>query len=511
MPAPDDLTPGKPGEGPVGERSPDHSGQTMFGRLPPARRRSMVSTAVWIVIAVIAAVLIGWGASKLIPAKGGPGAAGGRGGPGGGRGQVTVSTATAQLGDMPIEFQALGTVTPLAMVTVHTRIAGVLQKVDFHEGQMIRANQRLALVYPRPYQIALKQAQGQLLKDQAQLQNAQLDLKRYQTLVSQDSISRQTADTQAALVKQDQGVVMTDEAAVANARLNLEYCTITAPVAGRVGLRHVDPGNFVQTGDANGIVAITQLSPIDVVFTLPEDDVPAVTRRLGQGATLPVSVLDRSNVNTLGQGAISALDNQIDPTTGTVKVKARFANVDGALFPSQFVNVKVLVDNLHNVVLAPTAAIRHGAPGDFVFTLTVADRTAHMRPVKLGPSNGEITAILSGLNAGETLITAGGDRLRDGGKVMLPGDRPQFGGGGGRGGRHRGQGGQGQGGGAPDQGGAQAPQGAAPQAGQAPPGGAQGQHGQWQGKGKGNWQGHRRRDQNGQGGGGGQDGAGSGL
>lgn len=485
-------------------RPEEGPGHTLFGRPPPPRKRPPASTLIWIAAAVLAAILIGWGASKLLPAKSGPG---GRGGGFGGRGQVTVSTARVELGDMPIQFEALGTVTPLATVTVHSRIAGVLQRVDFHEGQMVRVGQRLALVDPRPYRIALKQAQGQLLKDQAALQNAQLDLKRYQTLLAEDSIARQQVDTQAALVKQDQGVVLTDEAAVANAKLNLDYCTITSPVAGRVGLRRVDPGNYVQTGDANGIVAVTEISPIDVVFTLPEDDVPAVTRRLGQGAVLPVSVFDRAGTNQIGQGALAALDNQIDPTTGTVKVKARFANVDGALFPSQFVNVKVLVDSLTSVVLAPTAAIRHGAPGDYVFVLSVADRTAHIRPVKLGPTNGETTAILSGLEAGETVITAGGDRLRDGAHVMLPGDRPQFGGAGargGRGGRHRGQwdgqggrGGQGQGG---DQSGQAAP--AAPgQAGQQPggPGGWQGRHGQWQGgQGQGGW---RRRHPNGQNGG----------
>jgi multidrug efflux system membrane fusion protein len=556
-PAPDDLTPGQPGEGPVGgddarrshtrgngaengdgraqwadSRSPDrdehatqpldHPGQTLFGRPPPARRRSLPSTLAWIAAAVVAAILIGWGVSKLIPAKGGPG---GPGGFGGGRGQVTVSTAKATLGTMPIQFQALGTVTPLATVTVHTRIAGVLDKVDFHEGQMVRVNQRLALVDPRPYAIAVKQAQGQLLKDQAALDNAKLDLQRFTTLVAEDSISKQTRDTQAALVKQLEGTVLSDQANLDNAKLNLAYCTVVSPVAGRVGLRHVDPGNFVQTGDANGIVAVTQISPIDVQFTLPEDDVPTVTRRLGQGAVLPVTVLDRASVNTLGQGALTALDNEVDPTTGTVKVKARFANVDGALFPAQFVNVNVLVDNLQNVVLAPTAAIRHGAPGDFVFVLSVADRTAHMRPVKLGPTTGETTAILSGLNAGETVITAGGDRLKDGAHVMLPGDRPQFGGagggrGGGRGGRGHwrgGQGGQGQGGqgggyggyggqGQSDQAGGAPSSEAAPSA---PQGGApqSGPHAGWGGHG-GKWQGRHRNDQSGGQNGGGQ-GAGS--
>jgi multidrug efflux system membrane fusion protein len=513
---------------------------TLFGRVPPPSRRSMVSTAIWIVVAVAALLLLAWGAKLMIPVKNGPGGSGR--GPGG-RGQVTVSTAQVQSGDMPIQFEALGTVTPLATVTVHSRIAGVLEKVDFREGQPIRAGQRLALVDPRPYAIALKQAQGQLAHDQALLANAKLDLQRYTTLLSQDSIAKQQVDTQAALVKQDEGVVTADEAQVANARLNLDYCTVTSPVTGRVGLRHVDPGNFVQTSDANGIVTVTQISPIDVVFTLPEDNVPTVNRRLSQGAQVPVTVYDRADVVQLAVGALTALDNQIDTSTGTLKVKARFANADGALLANQFVNARVLVDTLHNVALVPTAAIRHGAPGDYVFTLT-SDRTAHVRPVKLGPTNGETTAILDGLSPGETVITAGGDRLRDGAKVMLPGDRPQMGGGGRGGWGHRrgqggGQGWQGGQGSQSGQSGGSAQGGQAAQSGQAFQGGqsdmsGQGGHhhhqggpggpgwqggqdgqggqswqgGQSRGPGQGGWQGGHHHRQGGQGGQPGQGGPG---
>jgi multidrug efflux system membrane fusion protein len=352
---------------------------------------------------------------------------GGRGGHGGGF-TTTVGIAKAQIGSIPITVDALGTVTPLANVTVRTRIAGVLEAVDFHEGQMVKKGQRLALVDPRPYQVAVEQAQGQLAHDEAALANARLDLKRYQTLLSQDSISSQQVDTQAAVVKQDEGQVVADKAALDNAKLNLAYCTITSPVDGRIGLRKVDPGNFVQTGDANGVVVVTTVAPIDIEFTLPEDYLPQLQARLRAGAKLPVTAFDRARVTQLAQGEFLTLDNQVDTTTGTVHAKARFKNADGSLFPNQFVNVRVLVDTLNNVVTIPTSAVRHGAPGDFVYTVS-PDKTAHVRVVKLGPEAGESIAVLSGLNPGETVVTEGGDRLKDGGQVLLPGDRPHFGGG----------------------------------------------------------------------------------
>jgi multidrug efflux system membrane fusion protein len=414
---------------------PEH---TLFGRPPPPRRLTGGRVGMWIILAVAAvvvALLIGWGLTLLKPPS-----------KGAGRPTVTVGVAKATTGNIPIILDALGTVTPVADVTVRTRIEGQLIRVDFHEGQIVRAGQTLAEVDPRPYMIALQQAQGALLKDQALLANAQIDLKRYQTLLKQDSIASQQVDTQAALVKQDQGTLVADQAAVAQAKLNLDYCRITAPVAGRVGLRHVDPGNIVQTGDANGVVTVTQISPIDVVFTLPEDDLPVVTKRLGAGAVLPVTAYDRSNTTQLAQGALIAVDNLIDTTTGTVKVKARFANVDGALFGSQFVNTRVLVDTLSNVVIVPTAAVRHGATGDFVYTVT-ADRMAHMRAVKVGPATGDSISIASGLADGETVVTSGGDRLKDKARVMLPGDKPRSGAGGGRRGGRRGGGGGGGGGG----------------------------------------------------------------
>ena len=429
----------------------DHS---IFGRPPPPKRRSLASTLIWVVAVVILAILLAWGLSKLQAGghAGGPGGpGGGRGGGGFGRGATTVGTARATVGQAPIEFDALGTVTPVANVIVRTRIEGTLDRVTFHEGQMVRAGQMLAEVDPRPYEVALKQAQGTLARDEAQLANARLDLNRYSTLVREDSASRQQLDTQSALVKQLQGTVLSDEASVASARLNLQYCRITAPVTGRVGLRHVDPGNIVQTGDANGVVTVTQVNPIDVVFAVPEDTLPQITRRLASGARIPVVAYDRSHTTELDSGELSAVDNQIDTTTGTVKVKARFANVSGNLFAAQFVNVRVRVNTLDNIIIVPASAVRHGAPGDFVYTLTMPDHTAHVRIVKPGPQIGDTIAILTGLEAGETVITDGGDRLSDGSKVMLPGERPQFGGHGGRGGgagkRRGGRGGGGAGGG----------------------------------------------------------------
>jgi multidrug efflux system membrane fusion protein len=435
------------------------SGSGPFGyRAPPPPRRSWLKTLVWIAAAVALAVLAGW-ALTMVKAHndataaangggmggppggpGGPGGGGGRGGGGGGRGggggaPTTVGLAKATLGAMPITTDALGTVTPLANVTVLSRVSGTLDKVYFTEGQMVRKGQRLALIDPRPYQVALDQAKATLAHDQAVLQQAVMDYKRYETLLAQDSIARQTADDQASLVKQDEGTVAADKANVANAQLNLAYCSIDAPATGRVGLRKTDPGTFV-VASSTAIVVVTTESPIDVEFALPEDELPAIQARLHQGAKLPVDAYDRARVNVLAKGLFSTLDNEVATTTGTVSAKARFANADGALFPNQFVNVHILVDTLQNVVIVPTSSVRHGAPGDFVYT--VANHTAHVTVVKLGPSSGESIAVLSGLNPGDSVVTEGGDRLRDGGAVLLPGDCPPSGGArGGVGGGHR--------------------------------------------------------------------------
>jgi multidrug efflux system membrane fusion protein len=391
---------------------------------PPPRRRPIGRTLAWIALAIVAALVIGFAFSPH-GAKTGPGAGGRGGGAGGGGGRrppTVIGTAVAQAGDIPITVTALGTVTPVANVIVHTHIAGTLMSVNFREGQMVKQGQLLALVDERPYDIALQQAQGQLLRDQALLANAKLDLTRFKMLLSQDSIASQQVDTQAALVKQDEGTVKTDEAAVGNARLNIVYCHITAPVAGRVGLRQVDPGNYVNIGDANGVAVITTLDPIDVVFSLPEDNVPAIAQRLAAGATLSATAYDRTGATVLAQGTLLTLDNQIDTATGTIKAKARFHNASGVLFPNQFVNVQLLVDTKTNQVVVPTQAVRHGSKGDYVFT--VDDGTAKMNLVKVGVAQGERTAIDSGIKLGDQVITDGGDRLTDGATVLLPGQTP---------------------------------------------------------------------------------------
>jgi multidrug efflux system membrane fusion protein len=402
-------------------------------RAPPPRRRPLWRTLLWVgavvVVAIIVAVLLtphggGQGAGGAGAGRGGGrGASGARGGGGGGgrRAPTVVGVATAKLGDIPIEVTALGSVTPQANVTVHTRISGTLMAVYFTEGQTVRQGQLLALVDPRPYQVALEQTEGQLLRDQAALDQARLDLARYRTLAAQDSIAKQQVDQQAATVKQDEGVVKSDKANVDNAKLNLVYCHITAPTAGRVGLRQVDPGNFVQTGDTNGVVIINKIDPITVIFTVPEDDIPRINLRMAAVHSLPVTASDRTGATVLAQGQLQTLDNQIDTTTGTVKARATFANPAGALFPSQFVNVTLLVDTLSNVVTIPAVAIRHGPQGDFVYVIQ-PDSTVTVTPVKVGPAQGETASIASGLSAGDEVVTEGGDRLSDGSRVVLPQD-----------------------------------------------------------------------------------------
>ncbi|MBA3812171.1 MAG: MdtA/MuxA family multidrug efflux RND transporter periplasmic adaptor subunit [Caulobacteraceae bacterium] len=362
---------------------------------------------------------------RSAPHRPGRGAHGGGGQ--GGRPQVTVGVAKAVLGSVPIELSALGTVTPLATVNVNARVAGMLDTVAFREGQFVRKGQLLARIDPRPFQVVVQQAQGQLLRDQALLRNARLDLARFQTLKAQDSIAGQQVDTQAALVKQDEATVSADQAAVASAQLNLSFTQIASPVSGRVGLRQIDPGNQITANAATPIAVVTQIDPITVVFSLPQGDIPSVERQGGSG--LPVTAYDRAGGTALARGTLATLDNVIDATTGTVKAKARFANGGGALFPNQFVNVVMLVDTLSNQVIVPTTATRHGPAGDFVWVLQ-ADRTVKARPVTVGAGTAETVSIASGLNAGETVITEGGDRLREGAAVALSGQRPA--------GRHRG-------------------------------------------------------------------------
>jgi membrane fusion protein, multidrug efflux system len=339
---------------------------------------------------------------------------------------TTVGIAVATKGDIPIFLQGLGTVTPPATVTIKTQVNGQLVQIAYTEGQHVKIGDFLAQIDPRTYQAVLDQQQGQLARDRALLENARVDLVRYQTLSKQDSVSRQTLDTQVALVHQDEGTVKMDEGQVESAQTNLDYCRIVSPVDGVVGLRQVDQGNYVQTSDASGLVVITQMNPMTVIFTLTEDDISKVTARLAHGATLAVTAYDRTNNNQIAQGTLGSVDNQVDTTTGTVKLRAVFDNRDGELFPQQFVNAKILVDTLHDAVLIPTAAIQIGAPGSYVYVVN-SDSTVSVRVIKPGPIDGERAAVLSGLDEGETVVTDGVDRLYDGARVQLPAKRPASG------------------------------------------------------------------------------------
>ncbi len=371
---------------------------------------------------IAAAIALGLGLAHCAKAPGASSASGGRGGSraggAGGRPPITVGSAPAILGVIPIEISALGTVTPLATVNINARVSGMLDTVAFKEGEMVRKGQLMAVIDPRPFQVALQQAQGQLLHDQALLQTARTDLARYQTLRAQDSVSGQTFDTQSALVRQDEATVAGDEAAVANARLNLSFTRVVSPVAGRVGLRQIDAGNQIAANQTTPVAIVTQVNPITVVFSLPESAIASVIRQHG-GAGLPVTAYDRAGGVVLARGVLATLDNQIDTATGTVKAKAVFSNVDGALFPNQFVNVILLVDTLRDQLVLPTTAARHGPQGDFVWVLQ-PDRSVKSRPVTMGPGTNETVSIRSGLKSGEVVITDGGDRLRDGSKVILP-------------------------------------------------------------------------------------------
>jgi multidrug efflux system membrane fusion protein len=329
---------------------------------------------------------------------------------------VAVSVVTK--GDLPLEVQALGTVTPLSTVTVKSRISGYLTAVAFKEGQMVRKGELLAQIDPRPYEAALAQVQGQLIKDQALLRNAQLDLTRHERLLAQDSTSRQNFDTATTTVRQLEGTVISDQAQVDAQRLDLAYCHLVAPIDGRAGLRQVDPGNYVQATDPTGLVVITQIQPISVIFTIAQVQLGPVLKRLRADAALPVVAYDGNDTTVLGEGVLDTLDNQIDPSTGTVKLRAVFANRDGELFPNQFVNTRLLVDTRQDVLLVPTGAIRYGMPGPYVYRVR-GDDTVAIQVVAVDASHDGRTVVREGLSSGDRVVVDGIDRLSDGIRVAI--------------------------------------------------------------------------------------------
>ena len=334
-----------------------------------------------------------------------------------------VRVTQATLGDMPVILNELGTVTPTATVTVmpNQAVSGYLVEVPFQEGQDVQKGQVLAQIDPRPFQAALDQAIGTLQRDQGLLDEAKMDLVRFETLAKQNSIARQQAEDQAYLVKQDEGTVKLDQAAVDTARLNLSYCRITSPVAGRVGLRLVDPGNYITGSSSSGVAVVTTIKPTTVEFTVAQNDLQKVVERFRMpGVKLPVMAYTSDGAKQLATGTLYAINNQMTTSTGTVTLRAAFANDDEALFPNEFVNVQLLVDTLHQAVLVPTTAVLSGAPGNYVY-LVNKDDTASVHKVALGPSDGKSTVIASGLNAGDSVVTDGTDRLSDGAKVRVAG------------------------------------------------------------------------------------------
>jgi multidrug efflux system membrane fusion protein len=347
---------------------------------------------------------------------------GGARGPGG---PTPVVAAPAAQSDVDIIVNGLGTVTPLRTVTVKSRVDGELVRVLFNEGQLVKEGALLAEIDPRAFQVQLAQAEGQLARDRALLENARLDLERYRTLFKQDSIAKQQVDTQASLVRQYEGALAVDRSQIDNARLQLAYSRISAPISGRIGLRLVDPGNIVRAGDTNGLVVITQLQPVAVLFTVPQDLLPAVLKRIQSGDQIAVEAWDREQKARLAEGMLASADNQVDPQTGTVKLKAQFANDDGGLFPNQFVNVRMKLDTLKDAIVVPSAAVQRGAQGMFVYVVQ-PDKTVALRNVKLGPLDGQRQAIAEGLAPGDLVVTDGTDRLRPGAQVDVGSARPEF-------------------------------------------------------------------------------------
>jgi len=340
---------------------------------------------------------------------------------GGSTGPVPVRVAPATTGEFAIYYKALGTVTALNTINVRSRVAGELVKINFQEGQQVKAGDLLAVIDPRSYQIALQQAEGTLMQNQALLKNAQIDVQRYRDLYKEDSIAKQTLDTAKSQVGQYLGTIKTNQAAVGDAKLNLDFTQIRAPIAGRIGLRQLDVGNLVAANDTTALAVITQTKPITVNFTLPEKDLADVLSHYRNGDKLMVEAWDRNDTKLQARGVLASIDNQIDITTGTLKFKARFDNNDEALFPNQFVNARLLATTLKNVVLVPSAAVQFGVNGTFVYVMD-GEKKVRIRPLKTGPADEHSTVITEGLAAGDRVVLEGTDRLKDGSDVEIVND-----------------------------------------------------------------------------------------
>jgi multidrug efflux system membrane fusion protein len=417
--------------------------------MPPSSGKSKKRGLIWVVFLLIVAGVAGyavWRAGRPNTAargQGGGGGAGGGGGRGAGLGPVPVVVTKVARSSIPVYLNGLGNVTAYYTVTVKSRVDGQLMKVDFNEGDLVKQGQVLIEIDPRPYQVQLDLAQATQARDQALLANAKVDLERYKLLVKTDAIPSQELDTQTALVAQYEAAVKQDQANIDNARLQLVYSKITAPITGVLGLRLVDPGNIVHASDANGMVTITQLQPISVLFTIPEDSLPQITQKLRAGAHLPVDAYNRDNSKKLASGTLVTMDNQIDSTTGTSKLKAVFDNQDNSLFPQQFVNIRLLVDTLTNQLVVPNVAVQNGQQGTFVYVVD-EDSRVHLTSVQVGITTDTSADILGGIADGDQVVIDGTDRLVEGAVVRVrkageldnpPGYVPGGGGGNGRSGR----------------------------------------------------------------------------
>jgi membrane fusion protein, multidrug efflux system len=387
---------------------------------PSPRRRAWI----WVLVLAVLALGVWYYRSTRATSQAqdpATAAAKGRAGAGSGSFVVPVVVAAAQRGDLPVYFNGLGTVTAFNTVTVHSRVDGQLVSVAFKEGQFVHQGDLLAQIDPRPFQVQLEQAEGQLAKDEAQRKDAEVNYERFKLLFKEGVIPQQQLDTQAALVGQFDGAIRSDQGQIDNAKLQLIYCRITAPISGRIGLRLVDAGNIVHANDTNGLLVITQLQPISVIFTLPQDQLPPVVAKLRAGAELPVEAYDRDDTAKIATGKLATIDNQIDPTTGTYKLKSIFSNEDNSLFPNQFVNVHLLVDTKRNLIVIPAAAIQRGPQGTYVYAVAkdsvTKDTTAKIYPVTIAQTTGDSVGLSAGINPNDLVVIDGQDKLQDGTKI----------------------------------------------------------------------------------------------